>query len=269
MNDEILKFLAISNSGGEPGPEGPQGPAGETGPQGPQGPKGDKGDTGETGPQGPAGLGVPAPTAEDAGKVPTVNEAGNGYELLPPSGGGSAVDTSFSPTPDIPAQNVQDAIELVSDVAQLVNDSQIYPVFEPGAIDGGTGEVQTGSTRQHTNLINCLDRALRIDVPGASEYYTVGGYIQYAIHAYDDGGTYVGGDLNSWQRIDYGGRIYVPAGYQYRFVIAKDHGFSDNATLQSFVDSGQLHFYFTDNRVVTIGRSITSLENALKKGLSL
>ena len=74
---------------GETGPQGeagPQGPAGETGPQGPQGPKGDKGDTGETGPQGPAGLGVPAPTAEDAGKVPTVNEAGDGYELLPPSG---------------------------------------------------------------------------------------------------------------------------------------------------------------------------------------
>ena len=39
-------------------------------------------------PQGPAGLGVPTPTAEDAGKVPVVNEAGDGYELLPPSGGG-------------------------------------------------------------------------------------------------------------------------------------------------------------------------------------
>ena len=43
---------------------------------------------GAGGPQGPAGLGVPTPTAEDAGKVPTVNEAGDGYELLPPSGGG-------------------------------------------------------------------------------------------------------------------------------------------------------------------------------------
>lgn len=76
---------------GDTGPQGeagPQGPAGEIGPQGPQGPKGDKGDTGSQGPQGPAGLGVPTPTAEDAGKVPTVNEAGDGYELLPPSGGG-------------------------------------------------------------------------------------------------------------------------------------------------------------------------------------
>lgn len=66
---------------GPQGEAGPQGPAGETGPQGPQGPKGDKGDTGATGPQGPAGLGVPTPTAEDAGKVPTVNEVGNGYAL--------------------------------------------------------------------------------------------------------------------------------------------------------------------------------------------
>ena len=54
MNDEILKFLAISNSEGEPGPEGPQGPQGDPGPQGPQG------DPGPQGPQGPAGLGVPS-----------------------------------------------------------------------------------------------------------------------------------------------------------------------------------------------------------------
>ena len=63
---------------GETGPQGPQGPQGETGPQGPAGP------TGETGPQGPAGadgIGVPVATAEDAGKVPVVNEDGSGYEL--------------------------------------------------------------------------------------------------------------------------------------------------------------------------------------------
>lgn len=61
-------------SKGDTGPQGPQGPKGETGPQGPAGP------TGETGPQGPAGvdgLGVPAATAEDAGKVPVVQVDGN------------------------------------------------------------------------------------------------------------------------------------------------------------------------------------------------
>ena len=58
---------------GDTGPQGPQGPQGETGPQGPAGP------TGETGPQGEPGadgLGVPAATAEDAGKVPVVQEDG-------------------------------------------------------------------------------------------------------------------------------------------------------------------------------------------------
>lgn len=65
---------------GETGPQGPAGPQGETGPQGPAGP------TGETGPQGPAGadgLGVPAATAEDAGKVPMVLEDGS-YGLIKP-----------------------------------------------------------------------------------------------------------------------------------------------------------------------------------------
>ena len=96
---------------GEPGPEGPMGPEGPQGepgpegpmgPEGPQGPKGGKGDTGETGPMGPQGpigpqgeqgpigpqgpngdpgLGVPVPTAQDAGKVPMVNASGDGYEL--------------------------------------------------------------------------------------------------------------------------------------------------------------------------------------------
>ena len=84
---------------GETGAQGPQGPAGETGPQGETGPKGDTGPQGEPGEQGPAGprgepgpegpagpkggpgLGVPVPTAQDAGKVPMVNASGDGYEL--------------------------------------------------------------------------------------------------------------------------------------------------------------------------------------------
>lgn len=102
---------------GDTGPQGPQGPAGEDGqtpnvtigtvqtlpaganataeitgttpnlslnlgiPKGDPGEQGPKGDTGETGPQGPAGLGLPTPTAADAGKVPTVNADGTGYAL--------------------------------------------------------------------------------------------------------------------------------------------------------------------------------------------
>ena len=69
------------------GPQGPQGPKGDTGATGPQGEKGETGKTGPQGPEGPqgapgpAGLGVPSPTAEDAGKVPVVNADGTGYEL--------------------------------------------------------------------------------------------------------------------------------------------------------------------------------------------
>lgn len=69
------------------GPIGPQGSKGDTGATGAQGPQGIQGEhgiqgpVGPTGPQGPAGLGVPTPSATDAGKVPVVNADGTGYEL--------------------------------------------------------------------------------------------------------------------------------------------------------------------------------------------
>lgn len=105
---------------GATGAQGPVGPTGETGPVGPQGvpgtaatitigsvtesapggdasvtnsgtataavldfviPRGETGPTGATGATGPAGLGVPQPTADDAGKIPVVNADGSGYEL--------------------------------------------------------------------------------------------------------------------------------------------------------------------------------------------
>ena len=109
---------------GETGPVGPQGEKGDTGSQGPQGvpgtaatitigsvtesapgrdasvtnsgtataavfnfviPRGETGPTGATGATGPAGLGVPQPTADDAGKIPVVNADGSGYELGNPT----------------------------------------------------------------------------------------------------------------------------------------------------------------------------------------
>jgi len=73
-----------TNAEGPQGPQGPKGDTGATGPQGETGPQGAPGPQGEPGPQGapgPAGLGVPSPTAEDAGKVPVVNADGTGYEL--------------------------------------------------------------------------------------------------------------------------------------------------------------------------------------------
>lgn len=66
---------------GEPGPKGDTGPQGEPGEQGPAGPQGEQGPEGPQGPKGDPGLGVPEPTAQDAGKVPMVNAGGTGYEL--------------------------------------------------------------------------------------------------------------------------------------------------------------------------------------------
>ena len=77
---------------GPPGPEGKQGPQGVPGPRGEQGipgPKGDPGEPGQKGEPGKNGLGLPAPTAQDAGKVPMVDAAGTGYELGEVNSGGS------------------------------------------------------------------------------------------------------------------------------------------------------------------------------------
>lgn len=66
---------------GKDGAQGPQGTQGETGPMGPPGPEGDPGEPGQKGEPGKDGLGLPAPTAQDAGKVPMVDAGGTGYEL--------------------------------------------------------------------------------------------------------------------------------------------------------------------------------------------
>lgn len=74
----------IQGEQGATGPAGPRGERGEQGPRGEQGipgPKGDPGEPGQKGEPGKNGLGLPAPTAQDAGKVPMVNPEGNGYEL--------------------------------------------------------------------------------------------------------------------------------------------------------------------------------------------
>ena len=76
--DSGINIVTVTKTDGEVSTfevrNGSKGPEGDTGPQGPAGP------TGETGPQGPAGadgLGVPAATAEDAGKVPVVQADGS------------------------------------------------------------------------------------------------------------------------------------------------------------------------------------------------
>ena len=102
--DSLQRAAESGEFNGDPGPEGPQGPAGPQGPQGPKGETGPKGDRGTTGPQGPkgeTGLGLPAPSRDDAGKTPVVNESGTAYELKdPPSGGGGENGATFTPSVD-------------------------------------------------------------------------------------------------------------------------------------------------------------------------
>lgn len=127
---------------GETGDQGPQGPTGATGPQGEPGPKGDPGPQGEPGEQGPAGsqgeqgpegpqgpkgdpgLGVPAPTSQDAGKVPIVNAAGDGYEL-----GEVAVDAYTKAESDARYAPIAAAIRpTVTGETISVNDSVEWPL---------------------------------------------------------------------------------------------------------------------------------------------
>lgn len=79
--EEVASRPAIKGDKGDPGPQGPQGPKGDPGDQGPAGPKGDKGDTGDT---GPAGIGLPAVTADDNGKIAGV--VGGVWATMDPPG---------------------------------------------------------------------------------------------------------------------------------------------------------------------------------------
>lgn len=109
---------------GEPGPKGDTGPQGEPGEQGPAGPQGEQGPEGPQGPKGDPGLGVPAPTSQDAGKVPIVNAAGDGYEL-----GEVAVDAYTKTESDARYAPIAAAIRpTVAGETISVNDSVEWPL---------------------------------------------------------------------------------------------------------------------------------------------
>lgn len=123
---------------GEPGPKGDPGPQGEPGEQGPAGPQGEQGPEGPQGPKGDPGLGVPAPTSQDAGKVPIVNAAGDGYEL-----GEVAVDAYTKAESDARYAPIAAAIRpTVTGETISVNDSVEWPL-QGLTVYGKSTQVQT------------------------------------------------------------------------------------------------------------------------------
>lgn len=143
-----------------------------------------------------------------------------------------------------------------------VGDVQIIPVFSYGNINAATGSADTGSTlRQYSELINCMTKWLRIDVPATSDYYsaTTGATkITYSVFAYDADGNYISGvdssgkvlesaaTFGGWLTCNYGESIYLPSGYQYVFVnsnSASPKPFDSNGNALAFCNSGELKFY--------------------------
>ena len=129
--------------------------------------------------RGPAGLGVPTPSADAAGQVPTVNNTGDGYLLTgpyapleasirPTANGNPAVcedsiawsfqglriygkstqDGTPSPENPVPIVSAGDggSVEIEISGANLLNPE----LFEPGFINETTGENQTSPTRTRT-----------------------------------------------------------------------------------------------------------------------
>lgn len=138
---------------------------------------------------------------------------------------------------------------------------QITPVFSKGNVNASTGIADTSGARQHSELINCMTKGLRIDVPATSDYYsaTTGATkITYAVYAYDADGNYISGvdssgkvlesaaTFGGWLTCNHGESIYLPSGYQYVFVnsnSANPKPFDSNANALAFCNSGELKFY--------------------------
>lgn len=142
-----------------------------------------------------------------------------------------------------------------------VGDVQIIPVFSYGNIKSETGIADTSAARQHSELINCMTKGLRIDVPATSDYYsaTTGATkITYSVFAYDADGNYISGvdssgkvlesaaTFGGWLTCNYGESIYLPSGYQYVFVNSNSVSpkpFDSNSKALAFCNSGELKFY--------------------------
>ena len=79
------------------------------------------------------GRALPSPSSDDAGKVPTVNATGNGYELTTPSGGGVAVEP-FTITDDWVADCYQNCYR-IGNIAHIeISNGDIVKKINIGSI---------------------------------------------------------------------------------------------------------------------------------------
>ena len=131
--DDINFDFAFHNLKGVQGAQGPQGetgaqgPQGETGATGATGPQGPQGETGAQGPQGNPGVGVPS--GGSAGQVlAKINGTDYNTEWITPSGGGTAVGTSYdNTTSGLTATNVQSAIDEIDANVDTLNSNIVKP----------------------------------------------------------------------------------------------------------------------------------------------
>ena len=153
-----------------------------------KGPKGDKGDP---------GLGVPAPTVSDAGKVPTVKADGSAYELAGPY---APLSTAIRPTANGNPVNITDSVEwplqglkVYGKSTQDVTPSPESPVPIVSAGDGGSIAltVSDGADRSQSLARSTPNGLLGIPV--------------------NSGGNYTDAEGQQWvcDEIDYARGVYV------------------------------------------------------------
>lgn len=157
-----------------------------------------------------------------------------------------------------------------------VADEQIIPTFSSGNIDSATGAVTVSSPRQHTNMLDCTTKALRIDVPAYSEHYDGDPtYITLAFFVYEADGTYISGvDANGnvmdaatfggWINVNFGESIQMPSGYHYIVVSSNSpKAFASNAVHESFCkeELSQCFYLVTDTSNGGSGGMTTTIED--------
>lgn len=234
-----------SPSRGEQGPTGPQGEQGPAGPQGEQGP------IGPQGPKGDPGLGVPAPTAQDAGKVPMVNESGDGYELNE-----VAVDAYTKAESDARYAPIAAAIRpTVTGETISVNDSVEWPL-QGLTLYGKSTQDGTPTPETPIPIVSAGDSGtITVTVSdGAEQSQTLPISTPTGLHGIpvSSGGNYTDADGQQWvcDEIDFARGKYVQ-----RFKMLEFDGTEDWERQATSAENEFFRFYLTDTGIREMGNN--------------